>query len=202
MKRLNRAPRCGVLALLFTLLPLLGLRAQPPSGQSGTPQSDAPQQHKRPAQVFVNHTFGRSNDGGRAYGLFCREARIGSLSVPFRLELNSGTYSFTVRKEGGYEVRGNEYKGSEKSIAKAERESKLKGKTVQLEIHEGQQYWIEGDSRGLIVMDPEAYPAEFAKIQASLKWIEMDYTSAAAQQSCPPVAGAAAQPSATPGTTH
>jgi hypothetical protein len=66
---------------------------------------------------------------------------------------------------------------------------------VQLQVENDHQYWIEGDSHGLVVMDPEAHPIEFDFVQTDFQWIDI-----AGQNFCPKVAQPAAQPGSTPHT--
>jgi hypothetical protein len=149
-----------------------------------------PPPYKGPAQVFFTDTSGRSNSDT----LFCGEMRVGLLSPPLRLELNPGTYSFTTRPDWSeyyHHRKANrilEEKAERKldeKIAKAERESELNAKPVQLEVHEDHQYWIEGNRRELFVKDPSEHQAEFDIVQADLRRIDMDYTSSGQQDSCP-----------------
>src|SRR6266542_1975166 len=133
-------------------------------------QSQAPYQGR--ARVFFTSAPGRLHTHD---ALFCDETRVAALSVPLRMELQPGTYSFIARQDvSSYNLKPN--KKSEQKFAKAERESKLNAKTVKLEIHADRQYWIEWDGQGLFVKDILAHQAEFDIVQYSSP-ADRDFTS-------------------------
>jgi hypothetical protein len=175
-----------------------------------------PAPYKGPAQVFFNNTAGISDEAASANfdALFCGEVRVGPLivrhsyyrqlevdrSVPLRLELNPGTYSFTARLdlsdvyERYKDVHRKANKKLEEKIAKEELESKLNAKPVQLEVREDHQYWIDliklpgRDHRGLFVKDPQQHQTEFDIVQYDLPVTDKDFTSLPSQDSCPQAA--------------
>ena len=154
-----------------------------------------PSPYKGPAQVFVNHTLREQGWGMFAHTLYCSDRRVGSVwPDPMRIDLNPGTYSFSLRKERDDLPIGGKQWSKWGNIARAERASK-RAKTVQLEVQNDHQYWIEWDWRGLRVMDAQAYPTEFDIVRDEFKWTNVDL-----QNGCPlaePAAPASARPSTT-----
>lgn len=149
-----------------------------------------PPPYKGPAQVFFNDIGGGSLDA-----LFCGDVRVGSHGVsfgplaPLRLELNPGTYSFTARLDFSDHVMHHKAnKKLEQRIAKAELESKLKAKPLQLEVHEDHQYWIQRERRGLFVKDIQQHQAEFEILEGTWRVTDKDFTSLPPKDSCPQVA--------------
>lgn len=146
-----------------------------------------PPPYKGPAQVFFDDTSGRLHDN--SLFLFCGEVRVGPLSVPLRLVLNAGTYSFTARLDlSDLDFSRNANKKWKERIAKEELESKLKAVPVQFEVLADHQYWIVRDRRGLFVKDPLQHQTEFDIAQNDLPWTDKDFTTSPPQDSCPRVA--------------
>lgn len=140
-----------------------------------------PPPYKGPAQLFFNDPIGSfyTNDA-----LFCGDVHVGPLSVPLRLELNPGTYSFIARLD----ISDRDAHGKvNKRLQKLMTESKLTAKPVRLEVHEDRQYWIERDRPGLLVKDLQQHQAEFEIFESALPMTDKDFTSLAPQASCPQV---------------
>jgi hypothetical protein len=139
-----------------------------------------PPPYKGPAQVFFNDT-----SGGYFDALFCGDVHVGPHApdgpiAPLRLALNPGTYSFTARLDRDF------FKPNKKSD-KAELESKLKAKPVQLEVLEDHQYWIQKERRGLVAKDPQQHLTEFDLLESDSRVTKMDFTTLPLQASCPQV---------------
>ena len=134
-----------------------------------------PPPYKGPAQVFFT-------DIAEPEVLYCGQVRVGNLAgerqgdigylagSPIRLELNPGTYSFNTRWEF------------------AKRSSRVRAKPVQLEVHEDHLYWIQRERHGLVVKDTRQLQNEFEIVHDAPRVTNMDYTTLALQDSCPPVA--------------
>ncbi len=124
-----------------------------------------PPPYKGPAQVFFNEVGAPQvffTDISAPAIRSCGQVRAGDLSVPLRLELNPGTYSFS---SGRNEERA-----------------------VQLEVHENHKYWIQGNRRGLFTIDPQQHQTEFEILEAAWPVTKKDFTSLPPQLSCPQVA--------------
>ena len=157
-------------------------------------QSQSQKPYQGRAQVFFTPASGHSHNYD---ALFCDEQRVAALSAPVRMVLSPGTYSFIARPDvSAFGRKAN--KKSEERFAEAERESKLNAKTVQLEVQQDHQYWIEWDGQGLFVKDLLAHQAEFDLVQYSLP-AGGDFSSLDQQDSCPQAIQPAAQTSATVG---
>ncbi len=139
-----------------------------------------PPPYKGPAQVFFNDLNAFADpapymvtevlftDFSAPAIRFCGQVRAGDLSVPLRLKLNPGTYSFIVDLTGRV-IRG-------------------KAQPVQLEVHEDHQYWIQRERGKLFVNDVQQHQTEFEIVQSALRMIDKDFTSLPPKDSCPQVA--------------
>lgn len=85
--------------------------------------------------------------------LFSDQEFVGELSKPVRLELKPGTYLLST--------------------------SKAKEHAVQLEVHEGEQYWVEREHRGLFVKDPKDHRDKIEEFETAPWVTDRNFTSEA-----------------------
>jgi len=139
-----------------------------------------PPPYKRPAQVLFNNVSGRAHlfspdapevffaDVGAPDSRSCGRVGPVDLGTPLRLELNPGTYSFTVDTHDRI-IHG-------------------KAQPVQIELRDDHQYWIQRESRALSMKDIQQNATEFEMVQDTKGLFDRDFTVLPPQDSCPQAA--------------